>query len=130
MLRCENNSNLLSCIPAAASQPQADPQWAYYSQYYAGLAGQAAQDQSNHSNVQTAGQGAASGDGGADYTQQWIEYYRNMGMHKEAEQIEAMAKQQKSGGGGGGGHHDNGNGPDSKPVSYPGYGGYSGYGNK
>lgn len=54
-----------------------------------------------------------------------------MGMHKEAEQIEAMSKQQKSGGGGGGGgHHDNGNGPDSKPVSYPGYGGYSGYGNK
>jgi hypothetical protein len=57
-----------------------------------------------------------------------------MGMHKEAEQIEAMSKQQKaSGNGSSGGHHhqDNSNGNDTKPVvAYPGYGSYSGYGSK
>jgi len=31
----------------------------------------------------------AAGAGGADYSQQWAEYYRSVGMHKEAEAIEA-----------------------------------------
>lgn len=62
---------------------------------------------------------AASGGGdGPDYTQQWIEYYRAYGMHKEAEQIEAMARaQQKQPG------VDPSNGQDPKPpvVGYPGF---------
>lgn len=114
---------------AAASQQQ-DPNWAYYSQYYTG--GQhGAHEQPAHPNGQSAAQGAASGDGQPDYTQQWIEYYRNMGMHKEAEQIEAMAKVQKGSSGSGGSHQqDSSNGSDVKPVAYPGYGSYSGYGSK
>ena len=121
----------LLLVAVAASQQQSDPQWAYYSQYYANMTGQPGgqEQQSSHANGQTSAQGPASGDGQADYTQQWIEYYRNMGMHKEAEQIEAMAKAQK-GGAAGGSHPDSSNGSDVKPVAYPGYGSYSGYGPK
>lgn len=33
--------------------------------------------------------------GGSDYSAQWIQYYRSMGMHREAEFIEQQAKQMK-----------------------------------
>lgn len=36
--------------------------------------------------------GQAGGAGQADYSQQWIEYYRQMGMHREAEMIEQQVK--------------------------------------
>merc|ERR1712128_337528 len=36
----------------------------------------------------------------ADFSTQWAEYYRGMGMHKEAEAIEAQAKAKNNGGGG------------------------------
>lgn len=36
--------------------------------------------------------GPAGGAGQADYSQQWIEYYRQMGMHREAEMIEQQVK--------------------------------------
>ena len=118
------------CFPSTAAVQQQDPSWAqYYSQYYAGMAGQTA-GQDAHSNGQTAAQGAASADAQPDYTQQWIEYYRNLGMHKEAEQVEAMAKAQKaasssSGASAGHAQESSGNGSDAKPVAYPGYGSYS-----
>jgi far upstream element-binding protein len=39
---------------------------------------------------------AAQG-GQADYSQQWIEYYRSMGMHREAEMIEQQLKSKQGG---------------------------------
>jgi len=33
--------------------------------------------------------------GGSDFSAQWIQYYRSMGMHREAEFIEQQAKQMK-----------------------------------
>lgn len=36
--------------------------------------------------------GGGGGGGQADYSQQWIEYYRQMGMHREAEMIEQQVK--------------------------------------
>ncbi|XP_035451630.2 far upstream element-binding protein 3 isoform X2 [Spodoptera frugiperda] len=38
--------------------------------------------------------------GQPDYSQQWIDYYRSLGLVHEAEAIEQQAKQQKQGGGG------------------------------
>lgn len=32
---------------------------------------------------------------GSDFSAQWIQYYRSMGMHREAEFIEQQAKQMK-----------------------------------
>lgn len=42
---------------------------------------------------------AAAGGGGADYSAQWIEYYRAMGMTREAEIIEQQLKTKQSTGG-------------------------------
>jgi far upstream element-binding protein len=97
----------------------------YYAQYYAAIAAQqqeavAPVPQQQASNGQMPGQvnaapvaQPASG-GEQDYTQQWIEYYRAYGMHKEADQIEAMAKASK----GQNSSHE-GNGTDKPAVSYP-----------
>lgn len=38
---------------------------------------------------------ANGGQGGSDFSAQWIQYYRSMGMHREAEFIEQQAKQMK-----------------------------------
>ncbi|XP_050528934.1 far upstream element-binding protein 3 isoform X2 [Daktulosphaira vitifoliae] len=37
----------------------------------------------------------AGGQAGSDFSAQWIQYYRSMGMHREAEFIEQQAKQMK-----------------------------------
>ncbi|XP_059224833.1 far upstream element-binding protein 1 isoform X2 [Stomoxys calcitrans] len=68
---------------AAAAYQQ---QWAGYGQ--AGSWGEQAQPQA-------AGMGQAAAGGGAsqaDYSAQWIEYYKSMGMHREAEMIEQQLK--------------------------------------
>ncbi|ROT81406.1 hypothetical protein C7M84_025430, partial [Penaeus vannamei] len=75
---------------------------AYYSQYYGGQ-----QNQSNQSSAPTNNQpqpnasqptsGPAAG-GQPDYSAQWADYYRSMGMHREAEAIEQQAKGMKVGG--------------------------------
>ncbi|CAH1979711.1 unnamed protein product [Acanthoscelides obtectus] len=39
--------------------------------------------------------------GQPDYSMQWAEYYRSLGMHREAEMIEQQAKAKAAGGGGG-----------------------------
>lgn len=44
--------------------------------------------------------GGPAGQGQPDYSQQWIEYYRSMGMHREAEAIEQQVKAKQSTGGG------------------------------
>ncbi|XP_014241730.1 far upstream element-binding protein 2 isoform X2 [Cimex lectularius] len=47
----------------------------------------------------SAGMGAMGGQGQAqqpDYSQQWIEYYRSMGMHQEADEIELQTKVKQS----------------------------------
>lgn len=41
---------------------------------------------------------ANGGQGGSDFSAQWIQYYRSMGMHREAEFIEQQAKQMKMNG--------------------------------
>jgi len=119
-------------IPPVAPDPAAgtsDAWRALYAQYYAGMAAtqqpglptpgvDSANGQQGHLAAQAPAP-SAGGDG-PDYTQQWIEYYRAYGMHKEAEQIEAMARaqkeQQKQPG-------DPANGQDPKPpvVGYPGF---------
>ncbi|XP_050420080.1 far upstream element-binding protein 1 isoform X2 [Adelges cooleyi] len=48
-------------------------------------------DQSNLSQMPA----AAGAQGGSDFSAQWIQYYRSMGMHREAEFIEQQAKQMK-----------------------------------
>lgn len=45
------------------------------------------------------GQMAAPGQGQPDYSAQWIEYYRSMGMTREAEAIEAQVKAKQNAGG-------------------------------
>jgi far upstream element-binding protein len=50
-------------------------------------------DQAQQPNPMQASQGA----GQADYSQQWIEYYRSMGMHREAEMIEQQLKSKQTG---------------------------------
>lgn len=45
--------------------------------------------------------GGAAGAGGPDYSAQWIEYYRAMGMTREAELIEQQRKAKQGGAGGG-----------------------------
>ncbi|XP_075169013.1 P-element somatic inhibitor isoform X2 [Haematobia irritans] len=68
---------------AAAAYQQ---QWAGYGQ--AGGWGEQAQPQ-----AAAMGQTpAAGGAGQADYSAQWIEYYKSMGMHREAEMIEQQLK--------------------------------------
>lgn len=96
-----NNSVLFLTATAAQSETLN-----YYAQYYAAIAAQqqgpgsvVPQQQTQSSNGSGAGQVAqpapSSSDATQDYTQQWIEYYRAYGMHKEADQIEAMAKASK-----------------------------------
>lgn len=83
---------------AAAASSGDNSSWdAYYAQYFSQLA--AAGGVGNSANANGANQGDSTGAGGQDYTQQWIEYYRAYGMHKEADQIEQMAKARKSTGG-------------------------------
>jgi far upstream element-binding protein len=48
---------------------------------------------------QAGGQMAAPGQGQPDYSAQWIEYYRSMGMTREAEAIEAQVKAKQNAGG-------------------------------
>ncbi|CAG0893004.1 unnamed protein product [Darwinula stevensoni] len=45
--------------------------------------------------------GDKTADGKVDYSQQWIEYYRAQGMHKEADMIEQQAKARQAAGAGG-----------------------------
>lgn len=76
----------------AKSQDTNAAAWAaYYAQYYA----QASQSSNGSSSTEPTQQQAdpTQAQSNADYTKQWIEYYRACGMHKEAEMIEQMAKQ-------------------------------------
>ena len=78
----------------AKSQDTNAAAWAaYYAQYYAQA--QASQSSNGSSSADTTQQQAdpTQAQSNADYTKQWIEYYRACGMHKEAEMIEQMAKQ-------------------------------------
>lgn len=45
--------------------------------------------------AQPAGANGAQTSGGQDYSQQWIEYYKSMGMTREAEAIEMQMKQKQ-----------------------------------
>lgn len=109
---------------ASASDPNA---WnAYYAQYYAQLAAAGGVPNAASANGASDDPNAA---GGQDYTQQWIEYYRAYGMHKEADQIEQMAKARKTAGGPAD-HAKSQPGPTpsavTQTVAYPGFN-YSSY---
>ncbi|XP_069937503.1 far upstream element-binding protein 2-like isoform X1 [Cherax quadricarinatus] len=75
---------------------------AYYSQYYGGQQNQntpnsgppTSQPQPNASQPPSGPQAG----GQPDYSAQWADYYRSMGMHREAEAIEQQAKGMKVGG--------------------------------
>ncbi|CAL4094354.1 unnamed protein product, partial [Meganyctiphanes norvegica] len=78
---------------------------AYYSQYYGNNQNQNSQNSAppggqQPPNSNPPSSGPAPGGGQPDYSAQWADYYRSMGMHREAEAIEAQAKGMKSGGGG------------------------------
>lgn len=60
-------------------------QWGYPQQW----------DQSQQQATQM--QAAQGATGQTDYSAQWIEYYRSMGMHREAELIEQQLKAKQSG---------------------------------
>ena len=80
---------------AAPAQPYQDPNaWAaYYQQYYA-----AAGAMPQAATAAAAGGAQAGSGGGTDYTQAWVDYYRSLGMHEQAEQI---LKQTSANGGAG-----------------------------
>ncbi len=89
--------------PAAAAWGQYPDQnqaaWAaYYQQYYAasGANPAAAQMAATAQQPAMGANPAAAAVGGAqpDYTQAWVDYYRSMGMHDQAEQI--LKQQQQS----------------------------------
>lgn len=76
---------------AAQSDPNTAAWAAYYQQYYGQMAGAqpAAAPAATAPGAAPAAAAPAGGDksGQADYSQQWIEYYRSLGMHDQAEAI-------------------------------------------
>ncbi|XP_050673096.1 far upstream element-binding protein 2 isoform X3 [Leptidea sinapis] len=58
--------------------------------------------------------------GQPDYSQQWIDYYRSLGMIKEAEVIEQQAKSQQQMGGGNNNNSSPAGGPGPAPTGGPG----------
>lgn len=72
---------------------------AYYQQYYAAAGIPTAQPAAAAPAASAApvNGSAAGGQGGqTDYTQAWIDYYRSMGMHDQAEQIAKQSQQKGS----------------------------------
>jgi len=77
------------------NDPNAAAWAAYYQQYYGQNAPQGAPAAPAAAQPQpTPTPTPASTGAQQDFTQQWIEYYRSMGMHKEAEMLEQHAKSQ------------------------------------
>lgn len=86
-------------------QGQADQQaaWAAYYQQYYGAAGQPAAAAAATGAAQTPAAGATAATaaqptvnpstGQADYSQAWVEYYRSLGMHEQAEAILKQSSQ-------------------------------------
>lgn len=77
---------------------------AYYAQYYAQQqqqqSAQAVQQpqlpqQSQHSAGDQSSSGQAAQQQQGDFSQQWVDYYRAFGMHKEADMIEQHMKMYK-----------------------------------
>ncbi|XP_064457553.1 far upstream element-binding protein 1-like isoform X2 [Ornithodoros turicata] len=105
----------------AAADANAAAWAAYYAQYYGQQGGQPPQQQPPAAAAagavpaqapQQAPQGAAPGGAQPDYSQAWIEYYRSLGMYREAEMIEHQTRTNQTqqaqqpfppGGGGAGG---------------------------
>ncbi|XP_067628070.1 far upstream element-binding protein 3 [Eurosta solidaginis] len=84
------------------NQMQNDPN-AAYQQQWGGYAPQSWGDQSQHQMMMGGGAmgqnpGAPGGGQSADYSAQWIEYYKSMGMMREAEMIEQQLKAKQAGG--------------------------------
>lgn len=85
--------------PSKAADPSVSAAWAaYYQQYYGQTAAATAAAQP------AAGAAAASQPsvnpqtGQADYSQAWIEYYRSLGMHEQAEAIMKQIQQNQTNG--------------------------------
>lgn len=66
-----------------------------YQQQWGNAGGYAQQGWEQPQQQQPANGGAPSGAGGQDYSHQWIEYYKSMGMTREAEAIELQMKQKQ-----------------------------------
>ncbi|CAF1013984.1 unnamed protein product [Brachionus calyciflorus] len=83
--------------PAAAglkTEDQNAAAWAaYYQQYYGAAAAGATAAVAASSSTTSAATAQA---GQADYSQAWIDYYRQLGMHEQAEAIEKQLKQGQS----------------------------------
>ncbi|XP_037073954.1 far upstream element-binding protein 1-like, partial [Pollicipes pollicipes] len=103
-------STTRACGASSRTTPgKQDGGWnSYYAQYYGGQGGQAPggpgpgpgpgpQPQAAPGNAPGMNPG-----GGQDFSAQWAEYYRNMGMIREAEAIEQQSKANKAAAGGGG----------------------------
>lgn len=102
-INMEINMQYVGSSTGPAQQYQNNGGQSGYGQSWGGSGGYGQQQQSWDQQQQaqpgaasTAGQpgqaGQAAGAGQADYSQQWIEYYRQMGMHREAEMIEQQVK--------------------------------------
>jgi len=82
--------------PNDPNKQAGDANAAAWAAYY----GQQQNQQQPNPNPPAASGPAQGGGGQPDYSAQWADYYRSMGMHKEAEAIEAQAKAKMNGGGG------------------------------
>ncbi|BFG04594.1 far upstream element-binding protein 3 [Drosophila madeirensis] len=82
---------------AAAYQQQQQPWGPYGQQGWDPSAAQQQQQMAMNAN-QGGGPGGAGANAGQDYSAQWIEYYKQMGCHREAELIEQQMKAKQGGG--------------------------------
>ncbi|KAH8300102.1 hypothetical protein KR044_009809 [Drosophila immigrans] len=76
---------------AAAYQQQQQQPWGAYGQQ-GGWDPATAQQQQQMAMAGQGQPGAAAGAGGQDYSAQWIEYYKQIGCHREADMIEQQMK--------------------------------------
>ncbi|XP_055593632.1 far upstream element-binding protein 1 isoform X2 [Uranotaenia lowii] len=95
-INMEINLVYVGTTTGPAQQYQNNGQNAYGGQSWGGYPQQSwdqqAQVQPSAQPTAAAPQAAPGGGGQADYSQEWIDYYRQMGMHREAEMIEQQVK--------------------------------------
>ncbi|XP_055339407.1 far upstream element-binding protein 1-like isoform X2 [Paramacrobiotus metropolitanus] len=84
-------AELAQTVPTAVPDPQASAA----SYYYQAAANPAPQPQPAPASAAAV---TTTEDGGQDFSRAWVEYYRSVGQHKEADDLEAMIKAKEAAG--------------------------------